>query len=151
MPGCRRYLGSLVLTLAACSAPDPQTALERLLEEAERAAEARDTGYFRDVVSEDYRDAGGNDKDRLIAMIRGYFLAHQSVEVLLRLQALELRGDDAAEAVLTAGILSRSGGGPIGGFEGRLHRLELELVEVDGDWQLIGARWEGTPETLAGE
>ena len=37
------------------------------------------------------------------------------------------------------------------GFDGRVYRLELELVENDGDWQIIGASWERSLEAFRGD
>ncbi|NNC63791.1 MAG: hypothetical protein HKN84_03315 [Gammaproteobacteria bacterium] len=126
--------------------------IEQLIEETETAAESRDTGHFRGLIADSYVDARGNDRERLINLIRGYFLAHQSIDVLSRIESVELSGDDAAEVVLLAGVLARRPGeGLLEGFDGRLYRLELELVENDGDWQIIGADWERSLEILRGD
>jgi len=84
----------------------------------------------------------GNDRDRLLNLIRGYFLAHPSIDVLARLESAELQGNDAAELVVLTGILGRRPGELLEGFDGRVFRLELELVLDGGDWRIIGARWE---------
>jgi hypothetical protein len=128
--------------LSACSAEDPAAALTGLVQSAAAAAEARDTGHFRDLIAPSYTDVRGNDRDRLINLIRGYFLAHPSVEVIARLESAELLGSDAAELVVLAGVLGRRPGELLAGFDGRVYRLKLELALDDGDWQIIGARWE---------
>ena len=147
----RYRLACLVSAVIACgcAAEDPETVVGRLIEEAEAAAESRDTGFFRNLVADSYTDQRGNDRDRIIDLIRGYFFAHQSIDVLTRVETVELRGDDAAEVVLLAGVLARRPGeGLLDGFDGRLYRLELELVEAGGDWQIIGASWERSLEVL---
>jgi hypothetical protein len=35
----------------------------------------------------------------------------------------------------------RSGAGLIAGVDADLYRFELELVNDDGDWRIIGATW----------
>lgn len=147
-----RALAVIAVLCCGCSADDPSTAIEQLIEETEAAAESRNTGHFRALVADSYIDARGNDRERLINLIRGYFLAHQSVDVLSRIESVELIGDDAAEVVVLAGVLARRPGeGLLEGFDGRLYRLELELVESGGDWQIIGADWERSLEVLRGD
>jgi hypothetical protein len=137
-----------LMMLGACAAEDDNAALMRLVADAAAAAEARDTGFFRGLISERYSDARGNDRDRVIGMIRGYFLSHESVEVVTRVNAIALRGTDAAEMAVLAGILGqRAGARLLGGLDGRLYRLDLEFVREGGDWRIIGAQWERSLET----
>jgi hypothetical protein len=129
------------LALAACSSADPDEELRALIAAAEAAAEARDTGHFRSLLSDDYVDASGRRKQQLIDMIRGYFFVNSSVEVVNRIEEVTLAGDDAAEIVLQSGMLGRGGGGLLD-LDGKLYRIELELVRESGDWTIIGADWE---------
>ena len=152
MPTLRHVLAAFAVLAGGCSAEDPATVIEQLIEATEVAGEARDTGHFRGLIADSYADARGNDRERLINLIRGYFLAHQSIDVFTRIETVELSGEDAAEIVVLAGILARQPGeGLLTGFDGRLYRLELELVENDGDWQVIGAEWERSLEALRGD
>jgi len=148
----RRALLIAALALGACGGEDPEASLERLIATAEAAAEARDTGFFRDLVAASYMDSRGNDKDRLIDAVRGYFFTNPRIDVVTRIEATQLLGQDAARVVLLAGILGRGGGtGVLGGFDGRVYEVELELVAPDGDWQIIGARWERSLNARLGE
>ena len=147
MRGHRIAICCLAAVLTSCGAEDPEAALRALIERAELAAEGRETGFFRDVLSESYTDRRGNDRDRLVATLRAYFLTHQSIEMVTRVDSVTLSGADAAEVVLHAGILGRrEGASLIGGLEGELYRVELELVDQGGDWQVIGAHWERSLE-----
>ncbi len=148
----RQGASALVLLLSACAVQDPESAVTQLVESAEAAAQSRDTSYFRDLVAESYVDNRGNDRERVISLIRGYFLVNQDIDVVTRLQSVELHGRDAANVVMLAGILGRRPGeGILPGFDGRLYRLDLELVESGGDWQVIGASWEQSVDALMGE
>lgn len=143
---------AVALALAACGGVDPEASLARVVESAEAAAEARDTGHFRALIAPSYADRRGNDRDRLIDVIRGYFFTNPRVDVVTRIEATELLGDDAARIVLLAGILGRrEGSGMLGGFDGRLYRVELELVMRGSDWQVIGAQWERALDARIGE
>lgn len=127
---------------AACGPADSTAEIRELLAGAGKAAEQRDTGYFRDLLGKSYRDARGNDRDEMLRFIRGYFLTHSHIEVVSRIDSVELEGRDAAHAVLHAGLLGhRAGESLLGGVQGDLYRVELELVAQDGAWQVIGANW----------
>ena len=57
---------------SGCESSDPAAQIRALLESAELAAEQRDTGFFRDALGAAYRDSRGNDREALVALIRGY-------------------------------------------------------------------------------
>lgn len=136
-----RSLVLCCLALAACGSADPDAELRALIADAEAAAEARDTGHFRSLLSDDYVDTRGRRKQQLIDMIRGYFFVNSDIEVVNRIEEVTLNGNDAAEVVLQSGMLGRGGGGLLD-LDGKLYRIELELVRESGDWAIIGADWE---------
>jgi hypothetical protein len=109
---------------------------------AEAAAEERDTGHFRRLVSDDYVDASGRRKQDLIDFLRLYFIANTDIEVLARVENVELFGDDAAELTLQSALIGRGQGRSALGIDGDLYRIDLELVRERGDWRIIGADWE---------
>ena len=147
MRGGRILAWLLLVSVAGCGSQDPDAAIRELIDQGETAAEERDTGFFRSVLSVNYSDARGNDRDRLIAMLRGGFLTHESIEVVTRTESVALNGTDAAEVVMFAGVIGRRAGGSlIGGLDGQLYRIELELVNNGGDWEIIGANWERSLE-----
>jgi hypothetical protein len=127
---------------AGCSTSDPEAEIRALLSAAEDAAEARDGGFFADLIGPSYVDARGNDRAALVRAIRGYFLANQRVEVVSRIDAVTLEGGDAARATIHAGLVGqRAGAALIGGLDAELYRFDLELVRADGEWLIIGAAW----------
>lgn len=130
--------------IAGCdSGGDSEGEIRALLAAAQEAAEARDAGFFGDFLSPAYRDARGNDRDEVLRRVRGYFIANQRIEIVSRVEQVVLEGADAARAVVHAGMLGqRSGGELLGGVDADLYRFELELVNHDGEWQVIGADWD---------
>jgi hypothetical protein len=159
MKGSRLGAALVLLAVAACGTADPTAAIRDRLAAAEKAAEARDTGFFRDLLAESYRDDRGNDRAASIQLLRGFFLANQKVEIVSRIDEIKLEGDrqgrrdcrasqeqcpaDAARAVVHAGLVGqRAGAAALGGLHGDLYRFELELVNESGDWRIIGARWQ---------
>lgn len=148
----RHGVSALVLLLSACATEDPESALAQLIESAEVAAESRDTSFFRGAIAESYVDSRGNDRERIVNLIRGYFVTNQHIDVVARMQSVELHGSDAAEVVVLAGILGRRPGeGVLQGLDGRLYRLDLELVESGGAWRVIGASWERSLDAFLGD
>jgi hypothetical protein len=132
-------------SLSACAGGDAEEQLRRLIDAAEAAAESRDTGHFRSLISPDYRDARGNDRDAVINLLRAYFLTHQSIEVVTRIEEVVLDGSDAADIALGVALLGfrgrASGESLLDSVRGDLERLELELVLEGGDWRIVGATW----------
>jgi hypothetical protein len=126
--------------LSGCGVSDPEAEIRALLAEAEEAAEARDAGFFGGVLGVGYRDTRGNDRDELLRNLRGYFIANQRIEIVSRVDEIVLEGEDAARAVVHAGLVGRrTGAALIDGVEADLYRFELELVNDGGEWQIIGA------------
>lgn len=125
---------------AGCSTGDSEAEIRTLLAEAEAAAEARDVGFFADAIGDAYRDTRGNDREQLLVAIRGYFIMNQRIDVATRIDEIVLEGEDAARAVVYAGLLGRGGAALSDGVDAGLYRFDLELVN-DGEWQIIGAKW----------
>jgi hypothetical protein len=130
--------------VAGCGgASDPEAEIRALLAQAEEAAEARDAGFFGDLLGSAYRDARGNDRGEIMRRVRGYFIANQRIEIVSRVDEIVLQGTDAARAVVHAGMLGqRSGAALLGGVDADLYRFELELVNDGGEWRIIGADWD---------
>jgi hypothetical protein len=135
---------SAVLGAAAvgCGSDDPEAELRDLIAQAEIAAEARDTGFFRDTISASYADRRGQRRDDVINVIRGIFLTNATVEVVNRIEAIELAGTDAAKVKLQAALVGKREGAALLDVDGDLYRIELELVREGGDWRVISADWE---------
>jgi hypothetical protein len=135
-------VGALAVAFGGCAASDPETEIRALLAAAEDAAEARDAGFFAALIGESYRDARGNDRDQMVRMLRGYFLANQRVEVVSRVDEVSVEAGDAARATVHAGLVGqRTGAALLDGIDAQLYRFDLELVSDGGEWRIIGARW----------
>jgi hypothetical protein len=131
--------------LAGCAQPaDTETELRALVQDAANAAEERQLSFFRDLLADSYADPRGNDRDRLLALLRGYFVAHPRIEASARVDDIVL-GAGTARVVVHARF-DGPGAGPSrlwpAGLGREPWRIELELVEQRGRWQLIGASWE---------
>jgi hypothetical protein len=143
----RRLLGPILSALlgaaaGGCGSNDPQAELRDFIAAAETAAEARDTGFFRDAISASYADRRGQRRDDVINVIRGIFLTNTTVEVISRIEEIELTAADAAKVKLQAALVGKREGASLLDVDGDLNRIELELVRESGDWRVISADWE---------
>jgi hypothetical protein len=97
---------SFSLLLAACGAPagSPEEALREWLARGEIAAEERDRGELLDMISEDYADTRGNDRERVGDLLRVYFFRQHSIALLTNIDDISISGETAAIINLTIGM-----------------------------------------------
>jgi len=124
----------------ACTPADPEAAVRNFLDEAAAAAESRNTAFFRAHVDAAYTDARGRNRDDVIALLRGYFLVNTNVEVISRVQKIELDGEDFADVVVQVAAVANRGGGPLD-LDAGLRTMELELARDGSTWKVIRANW----------
>lgn len=131
----------LLVFLSACggSAADPEEALREWVARGEAAAEASDRGDLLDLISEDYADSRGNDRDKLGDILRLQFLRQKSITLLTGIDEISVFGDTAAQIILTVGMAGTNDSA--WGFRADAYQFELELSKPDDEWLLIGARW----------
>jgi len=131
--------------LVSCSpAQDsPETQVRALLKQGETAAENKDTGVLRKMISEKYSDSQGQDKRAIEAVIRYYFLRNETIHLLMRIQSITFPQPAQAQAI----VLVAMAGQPITGaqeFErlhADLHRFEITLASENKEWKVIRAEW----------
>lgn len=128
---------TLILSCAvfACSSPtSDEHQVRALIASAEEAAESRDVGDLLELVGNDYADAQGNTRDSLQLFLRGYFAAHPKLELVTRIDSLDLPVPDLARArVGVRGVeLQR--------FDyGDSVTLDVELRRQGGEWRVVRA------------
>jgi len=139
----RGFLLLAMVLLAACSGQEstPEQRVKALIEQGELAAEERRIGFFADHVADDYQGEGGEDRRALMRLLRGYFLSHQSVHVVMKADSIRHEGQ-RVHAVIFAGLA----GSPVQGFEqlmairAGLYRFELTFT-ADEEPRLLNAAW----------
>jgi hypothetical protein len=138
--------------LAACPAePDsPEAQVRALFALAETAAEEKDAGALKELISEHYTDDGGRDRQAIAGMLSFHFLRHQTIHLLTRVHAIGF--PEATRAAAT--IFVAMGGTPIlvvddlARVRADLYRFDFDLAdEGDGDWRVTRAAWRrATPD-----
>jgi hypothetical protein len=114
------------------------------VDQAEAAAEARDASELRSLVADDYQDSAGRDASDIRAFLHGWLIAHPSVNLLTRIDSIELEGTELARVQATGGLLGRKAkGGSDWSLAADVQRLDIRLAREDGTWRVIGARQSG--------
>ena len=134
---------SLLLLAAGCSGPEPspEERVRELISLGEKAAEDRSIHFFVDGIADAFEGRDGSGKRELVRLLRGYFLRHQAIHLLVKIQSVVSEGG-RIQAVLYAGMA----GSPVQGFEQllamRAGLYRFELVFTGGDKpKLLNAHW----------
>ena len=135
------FLFVVLVFLAGCGEPSPEDRIRQMLADAEVAAEERNTGDVMAFVADDYRDAQGNGTEELRNFLRVTFLRYQSVHLLVRIDEIRVQ-DTGADVVLFVAMAGQPlpESNPLM-LRADVHRLDLRLTEIDGDWRVSTAAW----------
>ena len=110
------------------------------MEEAESAAEARDASELRGLVADDYGDSAGRNAAEVRNLLHAWLVAHPSVNLLTRIDSIELEGAELARVRVTIGMLGRESAGESDwDLAADIERLDIRLARDGGDWRVIGA------------
>lgn len=137
---------ALLLAAAGCGERDtPESQVRAVVTAGESAAESRDVGELMALVASDFQDGRGGDREELERYLRGYFLMHQSVHLLTRIDSVEFPYADYARARLTVGALGReSSAATTLDLAADVHDVALELRLEGDEWRVVRAEWRST-------
>ena len=140
-----RYLliCTICLVTAGCgdgaSEASPEDAVRAWVARGEAAAEDKDRGALLEMISGDYVDGRGNDREQIGDLLRIYFFRQNSIALLTSIDDITINGETAALVNLTVGMAGTNNSAL--GLSAEAYNFEFELERFDDDWQLIGARW----------
>jgi len=137
----------LCVLVSACGpGSTPEDRVRAVVVQGEEAAEARDLSALVDLVSPGFQDSRGGNRDELKQYLRGYFVTHQSIHLLVRVDSVEFPYSDMAKVSLTLGTLGRETAG-VSAFDlaADVHEVDLELQLEDGEWRVTRASWQSAP------
>jgi hypothetical protein len=135
--------GVACFSLTACgssgTADDPTAELRAWVERGELAAESKDRGELLDMISTDYADSRGNDRDEIGTMLARYFFVQKNIALLTSIDDIQVYDGTAATIDLTVGMAGTQNTGI--GLRADAYRFEFELEKADDTWMLIGMRY----------
>ena len=91
------------MLMACSSAPkeSPEDQIRALIAKGEKAAEEKDLGTLKDLVSDSYKDEEGNKKPEIMKILAFHLMQNASVHLLTRVRAIEFpRPDNMTESIL---------------------------------------------------
>lgn len=136
---------SFVAILSCSSKSDsPEDMVSELLKRAETAAEERDLGAFKEIISANYTDKARHDKKAIVGLLMYYFLRNKSIHLFTRITTVEFPHPEKAEVIMFVAMAGR----PITNAEelllirADLYRFDIAFAdEGNNDWKVIGAGW----------
>lgn len=149
MTASRTLAGVLLLAaaaLAACrSEPDsPEAQVRALIARAESAAEEKDIGTLKELISESYSGRGGERKRDLVRVIGYDLLRNQSVHLFTQVQRVEFPEPKQAEATVFVAMAGRGIDGidQLAGLRADIYRVDVRVAdEGEADWKVVRAEW----------
>jgi hypothetical protein len=144
----KTLLALACFAIAGCSEPEssPEEELRNWVARGEAAAEDRDRGELLDMISSDYADGRGNDRDQIGNLLRVYFFRHQVIALMVTIDDIIVTGETAAMIKLTV-AMAGTGSGALG-IKADAYRFEFEVQKPADEWLLIGARWASVGRAL---
>lgn len=139
------FLLILAFFISACSSgqDSPEAQVRAFLAQGETAAEKKESGVLRQMISEKYSDSQGQDKKTVESILRYYFLRNESIHLFTRIQQITIPQPDAAQAI----VMVAMAGQPIVDarelerLRADLHRFEITLARENGEWKVTRAEW----------
>jgi len=123
----------------------PEAQVRAVIAAGEQAAEARDLSGLLEHVSATFIDEHGGGRDDLKQVLRGYFVTHQSIALLTRIDSVEFPYRDLARVRVTVGTLDREAAGATAfEYATDINEIVLELKLEDDEWKVVRAAWPST-------
>jgi hypothetical protein len=131
-PGCRRARLS------------PEQQVRKAIDVAVQAVRERELKPLGKAVSDSYADREGNDKQRILSLVRMQFVLHPNLYLLVKVAAVDCPAPGEARAVVFAAMASVPPGvvPDPRQIAADVYRFELAMADEDGTWRVLGAAWQ---------
>src|SRR3989344_7533838 len=130
---------------SACSSgqDNPEAQGRALMAQGEAAAEKKESGVLRQMISEKYADSQGQDKKTVEAILRYYFLRNESIHLLTRIRQISFPRPDVAQVDVMVAMAGQpiADAGQLERLRADLHRFEITLADENKEWKATRAEW----------
>ena len=123
----------------------PEQQVLRTIAQGLAAAESRSVDTLEEMLTSDFQDNHGNDRRRTLALLRIYFLQHQSIHLFAQTKSVRFPDPKTADAVVVVAMA----GQPIDTAEtaqrlrANMFRFEIRFVSDGGStWKASRANWQ---------
>lgn len=135
----------LPIMLVACG--KKMTEEERVRKTVEKAAEAvteKDLKGFMRLVSEDYNDESGNDRDAVKGVMFSQLMKPGAVRVFLRGVTVEVKGENALVGARAFIVRAEAPEGipKVIPEDAEGFRFSIVLRREKGEWKALSAKWD---------
>ena len=137
-------LAFICLLLSGCGGGNsPEDQIRQFVAAGEQAAESRNIGEIKDLISEQYADERGRTRGEIVAVAMRYFLANKKIYILTRIKEVNFLSEKKALLQLYVAMSGQDVQGPdsLINVQADLHRFELELKREGRQWRVVRADW----------
>jgi len=143
----RAMCAASCLLLAACSTEQssPEQQVRTLIESVQQSVEEGSVRKAGDLLHEGYSDPRHANRHAAMRTLFGITQRHRGVHLFTVIKTIDLMAQqDSADAVVYVAMT----GVPVESMQALvslkadLYRFDLELVEENGQWLVLSARWE---------
>lgn len=137
----------LLAALLGCGSPaaTPEQEVRAALAALEAAAEAGDAGAFADLVSADYQDPYGHDREKLRAFVAFHVMqSGRGREVIVRVRDVRIEPGDPTRAAVTLAVGLAGAGSRVGA---EVYAVDMDVTREGDAWRVSWAQWHAAPAT----
>jgi hypothetical protein len=98
------------------------------------------------MLSDRFRDASGNGKREILALLRYEFARHRSIHLITRVRSIESTAPGTVEAVVLVAVadVEIPDVRALESIQADLLRFDLTFAEEQrGEWRVVAAAWRG--------
>ena len=140
-----RILLALLLAVGlGCDAPPtPEQEVRAVLDALEAAAERGDASAFAELVSAEYSDPYGHDRDGLRAFVAFQVMqSGRGREVIVRVRDVSFTDPGRAVVMLSVGFAGSRGARGLGA---EVYAVDMDLLREGDTWRVSIAQWHPAP------
>ena len=143
-------LGGLLLLLGlaavACKKEPatPEEQVRQVMRTVQEAAKGADVKTLKGLVSEQYRDARGNDRQAIGQLLTFHYMRHRDHHVFSLVRDVLARAPDAVKVTALAALAGQPVDGPeaLGRIHADLFRFTFQFALEDDEWRCVRVDWE---------